>query len=168
MLTSQFLGPYVAANIVGLMLIVVAILWPKIARISFIVMFCAAAVVNAVLGVNDPGLYVTGYGELALFPIYRDFIRGFFSEHATAVIIAIACCQICIALLLTRSGWLFLMGVIGGGLFFLAITPLGAGSALPAPLLYGVGLFVLHRRLLRDTPHPAGNNGRGGVPHHRH
>lgn len=151
MITSQFLLPYVAANVIGLALIVAAIAWPRVARGAYVVIFAGAAAVNAWMGITQPDLYVTAYGTLALLPVYRDFIKGPFAEHATGILLGIAIFQLLIAILLTQSGRALLAAVIGGVIFFAAIAPLGVGSALPATLLYGVGLVVLYRRLVRGS-----------------
>lgn len=147
MITSEFLLPYVASNIIGLALIVAAIAWPRVARGGYVILFAGAAAVNAYLGITRPDLYITSFGTLALLPVYRDFINGPFAAHATAILLGIAICQLLIAILLTQSGRAFLAAVIGGVIFFVAIAPLGMGSALPATLLYGVGLVVLKKRL---------------------
>lgn len=151
MITSEFLLPYVAANVIGLALIVAAIVWPRIARGAYVMMFAGAAAVNAYTALTRPDLYITWYGSLALLPVYREFINGPFAAHATGIVLAIAICQFLIAILLTRHGRAFLAAVIGGVGFLIAIAPLGVASALPASLLYGVGLVVLYRRRLRDA-----------------
>ena len=171
MLTSEFLLPYVLSNIIGLVLIVAAILWPKVARGAYVVMFGAAAIINGIMAINNPEMYVKWFGGFALLGFYRDFIQGFFSQHTREVLLAIAFGQLLVAISLTRRGFPFLLGVTGGAIFLIALAPLGVGSALPATLAYSVGLVVLYRRLLRgdhrpyDAPLPNGsaqlNGGKG-------
>lgn len=154
MLTSEFLLPYVLSNTIGLVLIVAAILWPKVARGAYVVMFGGAAIINGFMAFTRPGVYVEWFGGFALLGVYRDFIYGFFSTHTREVLLGIAIGQLLVAILLTRRGFPFLLGIIGGSIFLIALAPLGVGSALPATLACFVGLVVLYRRIRRGDHMP--------------
>jgi hypothetical protein len=51
-----------------------------------------------------------------------------------------------VGIFLFRHGKLFLLGIIGGIVFLVAIAPLGIGSAFPSTLLMAFCLVLLHIR----------------------
>lgn len=146
MIPQDYVGPYLASNIIALGLLLTAWAWPRFTRYAFAVVFFAASVANILAVLRDPESYVTGYGELAT-GFYQPFIYGFFSENTLLIVLAIALGQFLIGLFLSVGGRLFDFGVIGAGVFFLAITPLGLGSAFPCTLVLAVALGVMVWRL---------------------
>ena len=143
----HFLGPYIGSNVVAFALLVAAYRWPRVSRILFVVLFLGAGAFNIATAITDPEAYMV-YADLALLDVYRDFIRGFFADRITVLVGAIAVCQLAIAGLLAGSGWLLKAGAAGGIIFFVAIAPLGVGSAFPSTLLLATALAVLARREL--------------------
>jgi len=95
----------------------------------------------------SPEVYADTYGPIAVLPIYRNFIEGIFSQNATLFITLIASGQILSGIFLLMRKPMFVLGVIGGIVFFVAISPLGFGSAFPATLLMAFSLIVLWRRV---------------------
>jgi hypothetical protein len=143
----QLLGPYIGSNVFSILLSIVAALWPRISRWIFVVLFLGAGVFNAFIAIRQPSLYVEAYGPLAVLELYRSFIYGFFSRYTTAIVLAIATGQLVVSTLLTRRGWLFRLGVLGGIIFLVAVAPLGIGSAFPVSLIIAAALFVMWYRL---------------------
>jgi hypothetical protein len=149
MISREFLGPYLGTNIVSAALVFSAIKWPRLTRVLFVVIFVAAGLFNTYTALTQPDVYLD-YGDMAVLDVYRQFINGFFSEHTQAIVLAIALGQLSVGALLTGGGHPLRMGVAGGVIFFIAITPLGVGSAFPATLLMAVALIVMQRRLAQD------------------
>lgn len=146
MIPSDYLGPYIATNLVSIGLILLAIKRPGIARSIFVVVFLAAGAFNIYTALTEPEAYLS-YGDLVAFTFYRDFINGFFSRHTREIIVAIALGQLSIGFMLTRTERIRDAGVLGGIVFLVAIAPLGIGSAFPSTLLMAGALVVMWRRL---------------------
>lgn len=134
------------SNLFTLALIIIAWRLPKVCRAIFGLVFAAAAIFNVVTVLTNPQTYVQGFGPQALFPFYENFIYGSFARHTAAFVLAIAAGQLAVGLLMFARGLAFRLGLAGGMAFFLAIAPLGRGSALPMPLLGIVALWVLWNR----------------------
>ena len=148
MIPPEFLVPYLTTNIVSAVLIVSAIRWPNLTRVLFVLLFLAAGLFNSYTVLTDPEVYHL-YGEMAVLPIYRGFIEGFFSRHTQVIVLTIAAGQLVVGTLLTQRGQRLKLGVIGAVIFLLAISPLGVGSAFPASLLFAAALVFLYRNLVR-------------------
>ena len=146
MIPQEYILPVIISNLVAIVLILTAIKWPRATRWIFSLIFLPAGIFNAYTALTDPQVYVEGYAQLAI-PLYHDFILGFFSQHTTLIVLAIASGQLLAGLFLALQRPFFDLGVIGGIVFLLAIAPLGVGSAFPATLLMAAGLLVLHQRL---------------------
>jgi hypothetical protein len=146
MFPSEFFVPWLVSNIVSTVLILTALTWPRATRVLFVGIFMLAGLFNIYSGISAPHWYLT-YAETAILPIYYQFIVGEFAHHPTAYVVAIGLGQLIVGALLTRDGRLYSLGTIGGVIFMLAITPLGIGSALPAPLLLATALVITGRRL---------------------
>jgi len=54
--------------------------------------------------------------------------------------------QILVGIFLLMKRTLFLLGIVGGIIFLLAISPLGIGSAFPSTLLMSISLVLLYLR----------------------
>lgn len=149
MIPREFLGPYLGSNIISTGLVFAAVKWPRLTRVPFVLIFVAAGLFNTYTAHTQPDVYLD-YGDMAVLDVYRRFIDGFFSEYTQAIVLAIAVGQLSVGALLTGSGHLLRMGVAGGVIFFIAIAPLGVGSAFPATLLVAVALIVMQWRLAQD------------------
>jgi hypothetical protein len=147
LLPAGYLALYGAANLVALGIVALAARRPDLARWFFVTLFLSASVLNGILMRLDPQLYVDGYGSLALLAPYRRFIVGFFARHTLPIVLGIALGQLAVGLLLTRRGRWLLLGGLGGSVFLLAIAPLGAAAAFPAPLALLVALLLTVLRM---------------------
>jgi len=113
-------------------------------RIFFVLLFLWAAQVNFLTAFSRPDAYLD-YAPLALVDWYRDFIRGFFAQHVTAIVAAIALGQLAIAILVSLSGRGVSVGLWGAIVFLVAIAPLGVGSGFPTTLImaWAAGLLLM-------------------------
>jgi len=148
MIGPEFIAPYTISNIVSVVLLVSAYRWPRISRILFVLIFLIAGLFNIYTAMTEPEAYLF-YGDMAVLEPYRHFIHGFFSIHTQEIVLAIALGQLCVAALLSFKGKLFKLGIVGGVIFFIAITPLGIGSAFPATLLMAIALITMHYQLVK-------------------
>lgn len=143
---QEYLIPYIISNIVGLLLIFICYLWFKAGRILYGLIFLAAGIFNFHTAGESPEVYVEVYGSTALFSFYKNFIYGFFSQHTPLLVRIIALGQIMVGILLFTRKIYFTLGIIGGMIFLLCISPLGIGSAFPCTLFMIIGLFLLLRK----------------------
>lgn len=143
---QEYLLPYIISNIIGLILIFICYRWFKAGRIVYGLIFLAAGIFNFYTAGKSPETYVEIYGSTALFSFYRDFIYGIFSQHTRLFVRLIAMGQITVGILLFTRKIYFRMGIVGGIIFLLAISPLGVGSAFPCPVLMAFGLYLLFRK----------------------
>ena len=143
----EWLGPYIGSNLFAILLSIIAALWPRISSWIFVLIFVTAAISNTMQALREPQVYVD-YGQSALSELYRSFIYGFFSQHTQPIVLAIAAGQLIVAILLTRRGWLFGLGVLGGITFLIASAPIGVFAGFPATLIMAAALFVTGYKLL--------------------
>jgi len=137
----EWLIPYIISNIVFGLSIIATLKKPIWARIFFAGFFLWACYFNSTSSINSPEIYLA-YAKLDALPIYSSFINGFFSEHITLIVFAIAVGQFLIALgLILNKTWTKL-ACIGGIIFGLAIAPLGVGSAFPATVSMAVAFYI--------------------------
>ena len=148
----ELLVPLFVTNAFALATAGVCFRWPGVGLWVFRVVFIGAGVFNIRLGIIRPQTYVEGFGELAVFSFYRSFIHGFFQDHAVIIIVLISIGQMLVGFLLFTRDWSQRLGMLGGIFFLVAITPLGIGSAFPAPLVMAFALYVLDRRLRAPVP----------------
>jgi hypothetical protein len=93
-------------------------------------------------GISNPQAYVD-YGQSAV-GLYQKFIYGIFSSYTSLFVSFIALGQILVGILLLMKRTFFLLGILGGIIFLVAISPLGIGSAFPAPLFMVFSLVLLY------------------------
>ncbi len=140
------LVPLLISNGVALLLILAALGWPRAARAVVGTGFIVAACFNVVTVLTQAQIYVEGFGPLAV-GLYQRFIYGPFARDPRLFVVPIAVGQIMVGLLVpSRSIRAVQVGLAGGIIFLLAITPLGLGSAFPSPFLLAVALALLMRR----------------------
>jgi hypothetical protein len=141
-----YLVGYVISNCAAILLLILAWKKPVTARIFFFILFAWASWINWATAIREPEVYMD-YAELAFLQVYRNFITGWFSHNIIYVIGFIATCQGLIAVSMLLKGGIYKIGITGGIIFLLSISPLGVGSAFPTTILMSVGLI----RLLREN-----------------
>ena len=144
MTETELLYGQLGSTIVALLMLVVSVRWRRAGLAAFALLFAWAAVANARTAWISPMDYL-GYASFALIDVYRQFIFGFFAQHVTAIVLAIAACQAFIAVALLRGGRWRRVGLAGAIAFLLAIAPLGVGSGLPATPIMALGAAALWR-----------------------
>ena len=137
-----YLIGYIISNAFALVLLFFAVIYPRVARILFFLLFAFASWINWKTALQSPQDYVR-ISDLALF-VYRPFITGWFSKHVLYVVGFIATAQCFIAVSLLFKGWMYRTAVIGAIVFLLAIMPLGIASAFPSTLImaYAMGWLL--------------------------
>lgn len=95
-------------------------------------------------GISNPQAYL-GYGQGAV-GLYQKFIYGIFSSNTSLIVSLIASGQIVVGIFLLMKKKLFLLGILGGIIFLIAISPLGIGSAFLSTLLMSISLVLLYLR----------------------
>ena len=155
MIPPGVVTPFILSNAFVIGLLIVAVFWPRVARVIFVVLFLGAGLFNGYTALTEPEAYLT-YAEFAI-PIYRNFINGLFSQITTPFILAMAAGQLAVSALLAGKGLRLRLGIIGGIIFFVAIAPLGFGSAFPFSVFAIIALVVIYRKLTDDSgvPEPA-------------
>jgi len=143
---QEYLIPYIMSNAVGLLLIYICYRWFRAGRILFGLIFLAAGVFNFYITCKSPEIYVEVYGASAVFSFYKNFIFGFFNQHVALFVRLIAIGQVTVGILLFTRKVCFKIGIAGGVLFLLAISPLGIGSAFPCTIFLIFGLYFLYRK----------------------
>ncbi len=136
--------PYVITHIVSFLLILICYKWPKIGKVAWGIIFILAGIFNIYTGISNPEAYVE-YGQNAV-GFYQKFIYGIFSSYTSLIVSLTALGQILVGAFLLFKGKPFLLGILGGIIFLVAISPLGLGSAFPSTLLMSISLILLYSR----------------------
>lgn len=134
--------PYVITHVITFSLIFICFKWPKIGKVAWGIIFILAGIFNIYTGISNPQAYVD-YGQYAV-GLYQKFIYGLFSSNTSLFVFLIALGQILVGIFLLMKRTLFLLGIVGGIIFLLAISPLGIGSAFPSTLLMSISLVLLY------------------------
>ncbi len=141
-LLKEYLIPWTISNTIAVLLLVAAIKNPKLARLLFAIIFAWACWLNYTTAHNNPEDYLN-YTTLTPFDLYQDFISGWFNEHITSMVTIISIGQGLIAIGMLLKDWLVRLACIGAIIFFLAITPLGIGSAFPFTIITIVAIYFI-------------------------
>ena len=144
MTETALLYGQLGSTIVALLMLIVSVRSRTIGRKLFAFLFAWAAAANAWTALNSPLDYL-GYGAFAISDVYRWFIFGFFGQHITAIVLAIAIGQACIAVSLLNRGRWQRVGLAAAIVFLLGIAPLGVGAGAPATVIMALGAGVLWR-----------------------
>jgi len=153
---SEYMVPYLLANMISVGLAVIAYVWPSLAKKLFILFFLSNGIFCYILYSLRPEAYVEVFGEVAVLEIYRRFIYGFFVQNLATVVKLIAASQIVVGILLSTKGQFFSLGVLGGITFLIVLIPLGPASAFPATVFMAVGLFIMFYKTTRKADQTGG------------
>jgi hypothetical protein len=150
MTETQMFYAQVGSILVATIMAVVSSRWRNAGRVLFVLLFLWAAQENLRTAVGRPEAYLE-YAPLAYSELYRRFILGFFAQHITAMVSTIAIGQFLIAVCISWRGVVVQLGLVGAIVFFVAIAPLGTGSAFPATLIMALGAALLLRTQYQRT-----------------
>jgi hypothetical protein len=140
--SAAFWTSYTTSNIVALLLLFSSLKKPITARFLYSLLFLWAGIVNIMLAKNNPASYLT-FAEFAVFPLYKNFILGWFSEHVSSIVTTVAITQFLVAICMWLKAPLFKIGAIAGIIFLISVVPLGLISAVPATIIMATGLVIL-------------------------
>ena len=141
---QEYWVPYTITHVITFLLIFICYKWTKIGKVAWGIIFILAGIFNIYTGISNPQAYVA-YGSHAI-DLYQEFIYGLFSAYTSLIVSLIASGQILIGIFLFMKKPLFLLGILGGIIFLVAISPLGIGSAFPSTLLMSISLILLYLR----------------------
>ena len=147
MTATGLLYRQLGSTIVALLMLIVTLRARTLGRKLFALLFAWAAAANAWTALTSPADYL-GYAGLTVSDLYRSFILGFFGQHITPIVIAIAIAQAGIAGGLMHGGRWQRWALAGAIVFLLAIVPLGVGAGAPATVILALGAGVLWRKPL--------------------
>ncbi|MEP7375738.1 MAG: hypothetical protein ABI675_20240 [Chitinophagaceae bacterium] len=133
------------SNVVAILQLIAAVKWPRIARVSFFLLFAWAGWTNWKTSQQTPQFYLD-YADLTWSGWYRTFINGWFAEHIKSAVGFVAACQGLIAISMLLKGRTFKIGCMGGILFLVAILPLGVGAGFPCTAIIAIALFILLKK----------------------
>lgn len=145
---EAYTWPFTITNIVALFFVISAMKWPTAARILIGSIFVGAFAVNLFTALTNPSAYLE-FGEFTPSAFYRSIILGPFSDHVQLYVSVIAVCQLFVGIFICFKGKPMNVAMAGAIIFLLAISPLGIGSAFPAPLIMALGLVILMFRKIR-------------------
>jgi len=135
----------VISNIVAILQLIAAIKWPRIARLSFFLLFAWASWTNWTESLRAPQFYLE-YADLTWSSWYRSFIKGWFAGHIQLAVGFVAISQGLIAISMLLKGWIYKIGSVGAIIFLLSILPFGVGSGFPCTAIMAAAIFVLLRK----------------------
>jgi hypothetical protein len=133
------------SNIVAILQLIAAVKWPRIARLSFFLLFAWASWTNWKESQQAPQFYLE-YADLTWSNWYKDFINGWFSRHIELAVGFIATCQGLIAMSMLLKGCIFKTGALAAMVFLISILPFGIGSGFPCTAIMAVALYILLRK----------------------
>src|SRR6476469_2380834 len=133
------------SNLIAILQLISSIKWPRLARLSFFVLFTWASWINWKTAIQTPGDYLE-YADLTWIGWYASFIKGWFARHILLAVGVIATGQALIALSMLFRGLMYTMGCVGAIIFLVAILPLGVGAGFPATGIMAIACFILIRK----------------------
>jgi hypothetical protein len=142
---EQYVFLLIISNTVAILQLVTAIKWPRIAKISFVILFAWAGWTNWTTSQQHPEFYLE-YASLAWINWYSNFINGWFAENIKLVVGFIAVCQGLIAISMLLKGWVFKTGCIPAIIFLISILPLGVGSGFPCTAIMAIAIYILLKK----------------------
>jgi hypothetical protein len=135
--------PYIASQVISIIVLYVAWKNTRLARLIFTLMFLYAGCYNMYIGFMKPDEYL-GFADMAI-PLYRDFINGWFSNFNYILIPLIATGQLVIAVgMILNDNWVRL-ACMGSIIFLLSIAPLMVGSAFPFSITVSAAALLILR-----------------------
>jgi len=160
----------------GLAALALSLLKPNVARIGIGLFFLAMALgVNLVMLVVDPQSYIA-YGTTALIPLYRWVFRTIIALNPPLFVLLLIVYEATVGVMILSKQRAVKLGLIGGILFLIGITPLGV-ETLANPVMAVALAYLLTKEfdqtvvdILRAKFRPgvsrAGEHG-GGTPRSR-
>lgn len=133
------------SNAIAILQLVAAFKWPRLARLSFFILFAWACWMNWTTSQQTPDAYLD-YANLTWSHWYSNFIHGWFAQHIPLAVGTVATCQGLIAVAMLLKGVVFKAGCIAAIIFLLCIVPFGVGSGFPATVIMAAAVVVLFKK----------------------
>ncbi|MDR7328342.1 hypothetical protein [Corynebacterium guangdongense] len=129
---------------------------PNAARVFIGLFFIVMAVaVNWVLAMTKPHLFVGLGADASLLPLYEWFFTDIIARAPQAVGILAGTGEIVLGVLMLAKGRWAALGLLGGIVFLLLITPLGIWT-LPNPIMVLGLVYLLTKPLDKSLPEMLG------------
>lgn len=141
-LTQDTFIPFIISNAGAIVIFWFSVGNKGLAKSLLSVLFIGAAIFNAYTSLANPASY-RDFVDTAVLEWYKNFLSGFFSDHTTAIVLAVSVAQFYIGVAMQMNRIRFVMACLGGFLFGVAIAPLGVGSAFPASIVLSAAFLVL-------------------------
>jgi hypothetical protein len=135
----------VISNVVAVLQLIASVKWPRIARLSFFLLFAWASWTNWRTSQQNPQVYLE-YADLAWITSYEDFINGWFSKNIQLAVGFVATCQALIAIAMLLKGWIYSAGCIAAIIFLVSILPLGIGAGFPSTGIMALACYILLKK----------------------
>ncbi len=142
---QTYLFLLIISNVIAILQLLAAIKWPRMARLSFFLLFAWACWMNWKTSQQNPQYYLE-YADLTWSNWYRNFINGWFADHIQLVIGFIATCQGLMAISFLLKGWIYKIGSTGAIIFLLYILPFGVGSGFPCTAIMAIAVYILFNK----------------------
>ena len=144
-MASHMLLPLLIASALAVGFFVLALYRPNPARIIAGGGFILAGLIDAILALIDPRIFVNSLAPNAL-PLYQTFFFGLQGGALGRFILAIGLWQLVVAgLILVNRTDFTRLGLVAAALFLAGISPLGVGCAFPSNLILAGALIALLR-----------------------
>ena len=107
-----YIALLIISNVIAILQLLALIKWPRLARLSFFLLFAWASWINWKTALQTPGNYLE-YADLTWISWYASFIKGWFAQHILLAIGFIATSQalIAVSMLFSVSSACVLCGV---------------------------------------------------------
>lgn len=144
--TAQTLPDYLfswfVSNMVGFLLLWIAIKFPRFSRKVWGLLLILACLVNSYVALTDPAGF-REFGVLAIPPMQHFIYSKLFASPALLVL-PIAACQLWIGILLLLSEMSSLLkaALVGAILWFFGVATLGIGAGFPATLTFASTMML--------------------------
>ncbi len=135
--------PYLISQLASLVMLIVAWKRTRWARWLFALLFIWASSANMYFGLKNPDIYLE-YADMAI-PLYRDFIKGWFSYYNYIIVPLIAVAQFLIAISILLKGIWVKLACLGIIIFLLSIAPLLVGAAFPFSITVSIAAYLIYK-----------------------
>jgi hypothetical protein len=137
-------NPFTAWLTFVIMVFIFCIIKPNAARIFIGLFFLVMAIgINIVTVLIAPESYIE-MGKNSFIPFYRWVFMNIIAQNPALFVLPIAACQIILAFLMLSKKRYVKIGLIGGIIFLVAITPLGV-ETLPNIILAGALWYLMKK-----------------------
>lgn len=139
-------------GVFSVLVLVLCVARPHAGRIFLGIFFLIMAIaVNITLVFFAPEQFVALGVDGAILPMYQWFFENVVASAPRVLGLIAAACEITVGLLILHKGTSVKVGLVGGIVFLIAITPLGIWT-LANPLLALAMAYLLTKRFDRSLP----------------